>query len=79
MTPIDTVWNRMKACAADCVSRGERPGRFRAEAIVIRYMHEERVSPWPPPEVIHFFGSELLGMIDRAREREADPSQAKIM
>lgn len=64
----------MKVCAADYASRGERIGRFRAEAIVMRFMQDSRVAPWPPPQVIDFFVSELLSMIEHAQERETDTS-----
>lgn len=64
----------MKACAADYASRGEHVGRFRAEAIVIRFMQDARVSPWPPPAVVDFFANELLSMIEQAREHKTEAS-----
>lgn len=71
MTDIDSVWARLKACAADYAARGEDLRRLRAEAIVIRFMQEARIAPWPPPQVVEFFANELLSMVGRARANEA--------
>ena len=64
MSDIQVVWDQMKKFAVDHARRGERFNQRKAEATVVTFMREARVTPWPPPEVIQFFARELVGMID---------------
>jgi hypothetical protein len=64
ITPIEAVWNQMKASAADYAMRGEHLTRDQAEATVARMLHEARVSPWPPQSVVEFYACELVDMLE---------------
>lgn len=64
MTAIDTVWARMKTSAQDYAAEG-RLSDVRLQALVIQFMYEAKVNPWPPSGVIEFFASEMRSMIEK--------------
>lgn len=67
MSEIEAVWKRMKVCAEECAARRDGLSKSKAESIVHRFMREARVTPWPDPEVIEFFGRELIVMTEERR------------
>lgn len=74
MTAIDTVWARMKVSAQEYAAEKERLSDARLQALVIQFMYEAKVNPWPPSGVIEFFASELRSMIQDASAL-SDPEQ----
>lgn len=65
MTPIESVWSQLKACAAEYASHGEQLQREHLEATVINLLSEAHVSPWPPQHIISFYANELRIMIEQ--------------
>jgi hypothetical protein len=63
MTAIDTVWARMKDSAQEYAAEEERLSDVRLQALIIQFMYEAKVDPWPPSGVIEFFASEMRSMI----------------
>jgi hypothetical protein len=69
VTPIEAVWNQIKASAAEHSARGEHLSREQAKVTVSQMLREARVAPWPPPDIIDFYASELVEMVDNGLQK----------
>lgn len=64
ITPIEAVWNQIKTSAAEQAARGERLSLDQAKTRVSQMLREARVAPWPPANIIEFYGAELVEMVE---------------
>jgi hypothetical protein len=67
MSAIDVVWTRMKASAPQYAAQ-DAISASRARLVVVQYLREAAVDPWPPTDVIEFFANEFVEMIEARKE-----------
>jgi hypothetical protein len=58
----------MKNVARQSGASGVRLGTLDAEVMVVRFLTEERVDPWPPRDVIDFYAAEMVLEAKKALE-----------
>jgi hypothetical protein len=68
MSAIDVVWTRMKASAPQYAAQDGIVSASRARLLVVQYLREAAVDPWPPADVIEFFANEFVEMIEARKE-----------
>ena len=60
---MDRVWKRMKDMAREMAERGEPLPQKQAEALIVRFCHEER-EECPPQPALRFLASEFVAMVE---------------
>lgn len=66
-TAIESVWGHIKNAARDFAGHGATLTERDAEAIVVKFMRDAHISPWPSVEVIEFYARELQTMVETDR------------